>query len=222
MSHGQNDTSSSFQIYVKLVWLLQKQECNLENPSNDPDSIKRVNAYVCIIAENVTITKCYILHKRSSAASNYPIMKVITLLTIVGAVSAFAPQQVGRASTQQGALFDDIFNMDLFAPVKDQDAYGAYKKKKLATGKIGSGSYVPNGMTAAQYQKFRDQEAAKKKANYERNVKKAGVFEDYTTFYKKRGTDTSDKWVKSATRGHRMAKMKYDITDTKKYDGAKA
>ena len=78
-------------------------------------------------------------------------------------------------------------------------------------------------MTAAQYEKIRTQEAAKKKANYERNVKKAGVFEDYTEFYKKRGTDTNQAWAKSATRGHRMAKTKYDFDDVgkaaKKYDG---
>ena len=35
-------------------------------------------------------------------------MKVITALTLVGAASAFAPQEVGRASTQQNALFDDV------------------------------------------------------------------------------------------------------------------
>jgi membrane protein involved in colicin uptake len=91
----------------------------------------------------------------------------------------------------------------------------------LKQGKIGAGSYVPNGLTAAQYQKVRDQEASKKKSNYERNVKKAGVYEDYTEFYVKRGTDTSQKWYKSVTRGHRMAKLKYDIEseNTKKYDG---
>jgi len=41
-------------------------------------------------------------------------------------------------------------------------------------------------------------------------VKKAGVFEDYTEWYKKRGTDTSQAWAKTATNGHRMAKTKYD------------
>jgi hypothetical protein len=75
----------------------------------------------------------------------------------------------------------------------------------LVRGKIGAGSYVPNGLTAAQYQKIRDQEVSKKKNNYERNVKKAGIFEDYTEFYVKRGTDISQNWYKSATRGHRMA-----------------
>ncbi len=71
-------------------------------------------------------------------------------------------------------------------------------------------SYVPAGLSAAEYNKVRAAEAAKKKAKYEANVKKAGVFEDYTEFYKKRGTDVSQSWAKSATNGHRMAKTKYD------------
>lgn len=95
--------------------------------------------------------------------------------------------------------------------------------RQLKTGKIGANSYVPAGLTASEYQKIRDREEAKKASNYERNAKKAGIFEDFTTFYKKRGTDTSQGWVKSPTRGHRMAKTKYDF-DTwkagKKYDGS--
>ena len=65
-------------------------------------------------------------------------------------------------------------------------------------------------MTAAQYAKVRAEGAAKKATNYQKNVKKAGVFEDYTEFYKKRGTDTGDAWKKSINLGHRMAKTKYD------------
>jgi hypothetical protein len=91
----------------------------------------------------------------------------------------------------------------------------------LVQGKIGAGSYVPNGLTASQYQKVRDQDSSKKKSNYERNVKKAGVYEDYTEFYVKRGTDTSQNWKKTPTLGHRMAKTKYDMESVngKKYDG---
>ncbi|CAJ1959213.1 unnamed protein product [Cylindrotheca closterium] len=152
-------------------------------------------------------------------------MKVLALLSLLGVVAAFAPAQQGRAVTAQNALFDDIFGMDLFAPKKDQNDYGARNKKKLVQGKIGAGSYVPAGLTAAEYQKIRDAEDKKKKANYDRNVKKAGVFEDYTEFYMKRGTDSSQKWKKSATLGHRMAKTKYDFDsvakDGKKYDGAR-
>ena len=82
---------------------------------------------------------------------------------------------------------------------------------QLKIGEIKEGkSYVPAGLTAAQYNKFRSDAAAKKKANYEKNVKKAGIFEDYTDFYLKRGTDVSQGWKKSATNGHKMAKTKYD------------
>ena len=80
-------------------------------------------------------------------------------------------------------------------------------------------------MSAAEYQKIRDADTKKKNDNYSRNVKKAGIFEDFTQFYIKRGTDSNQKWAKSATRGHRMAKTKYDFDkiqkDGKKYDGAK-
>eukprot|EP00429_Kryptoperidinium_foliaceum_P013171 CAMPEP_0176031968 /NCGR_PEP_ID=MMETSP0120_2-20121206/15771_1 /TAXON_ID=160619 /ORGANISM="Kryptoperidinium foliaceum, Strain CCMP 1326" /LENGTH=153 /DNA_ID=CAMNT_0017365275 /DNA_START=92 /DNA_END=553 /DNA_ORIENTATION=- len=153
-------------------------------------------------------------------------MKTAALfVTSLAAVSAFAPAPAGRTSTQiNESLFDKIFSMDLFEPVKDQNDYGARNKKKLATGKISDNSYVPSGLTASQYQAIRDRDNKKKAANYERNVKKAGIFEDFTEFYKKRGTDTSQSWAKSATRGHRMAKTKYDFADiakdAKKYDGA--
>uniref|UniRef100_UPI0017822571 hypothetical protein n=1 Tax=Pseudomonas aeruginosa TaxID=287 RepID=UPI0017822571 len=66
-------------------------------------------------------------------------------------------------------------------------------------------------ITREQYAKSRQAAADKKKANYQRNVNKAGVFEDYTEFYIKRGTDTNADWKKkSNTLGHRMAKTKYD------------
>jgi len=104
-----------------------------------------------------------------------------------------------------------IFEMDLFAPKATQNDYGARNKmKKLNQGKLNSKSYVPAGLTLAQYQNVRNNEASKKKANYDRNVKKAGVFEDYTEYYLKRGTDTNDSWYKSVTGGHRMAKTKFD------------
>eukprot|EP00526_Cylindrotheca_closterium_P023492 CAMPEP_0113631394 /NCGR_PEP_ID=MMETSP0017_2-20120614/16314_1 /TAXON_ID=2856 /ORGANISM="Cylindrotheca closterium" /LENGTH=170 /DNA_ID=CAMNT_0000541901 /DNA_START=21 /DNA_END=533 /DNA_ORIENTATION=- /assembly_acc=CAM_ASM_000147 len=138
-------------------------------------------------------------------------MKFITLLSLVGVVASFAPQEAGRPSTEINSLFDNIANMDLFAPVKDQNDYGARSKKKLAVGKINSGSsYVPAGLTADEYNKLRNAEAAKKKANYDKNVKKAGIFIDYTDWYIKRGTDNSQKWAKSVTKGHEMAKTKYD------------
>jgi hypothetical protein len=89
-------------------------------------------------------------------------------------------------------------------------------KLQLAVGKIQSGkSYVPDGLTAAQYEKVRAQEIAKKEQNYEKNVKKAGKFQDFTDFYKKRGTELSQGWLKTVTRGHTMVKTKYDWSGKK-------
>lgn len=74
--------------------------------------------------------------------------------------------------------------MDLFAPVKDQNDYGARNKKNVKVGTLSKNSYVPAGLSKAEYEKVRKAEADKKKANYERNVKKAGIFIDYTAWYK--------------------------------------
>jgi hypothetical protein len=94
---------------------------------------------------------------------------------------------------------------------------------QLKVGDLSKNSYVPEGLTKAQYKKIRTQEQKKKESNYNKNVKKAGVFEDYTVFYNKRGTDTNSKWYKDVNNGHRMAKTKYDF-DTwkagKQYDGS--
>jgi hypothetical protein len=90
-------------------------------------------------------------------------------------------------------------------------------------GKIGANSYVPNGLTTAQYQKIREGEAKKKDANYKKNVSKAGIFGDYNDFYINRGTDTSQAWKKQVTLGHTMSKTKYDFDTVKfgkNYDGA--
>merc|ERR1712125_18010 len=111
---------------------------------------------------------------------------------------------------EKKSFFKTVFDLDLFAPVADQNDYGARNKKKMGPGKLGANSYVPAGLTRAEYEKLRAGEAAKKEANYKRNVAKAGVFEDYTEFYKKRGTDIAQDWYKSVTGGHRMAKTKYD------------
>merc|ERR1739844_374452 len=104
---------------------------------------------------------------------------------------------------------------DLFAPKADQNTYGARNKKDLRLGKITNKSYIPSGLTAKQYEDIRKGQQAKKKANYERNVAKAGIFEDYTDFYTKRGTDPSQDWAKNKnTLGHRFAKTKYDWSGT--------
>ncbi len=85
----------------------------------------------------------------------------------------------------------------------------------MKVGEITKGSYVPQGLSAAAYADLRKKEAAKKEANYQRNVKKAGVFEDYTEFYIKRGTDTKQGWAKDINLGHRMAKTKFDWSGKK-------
>lgn len=96
-----------------------------------------------------------------------------------------------------------------------------YFLTQLKTGVIGEGGYVPDGLTASQYNKIRADAAAKKEANYQRNVKKAGIFEDFTEFYKKRGTGEGGNWLKQAGRGHAFVKTKYDWSgekdDTKKF-----
>jgi hypothetical protein len=43
---------------------------------------------------------------------------------------------------------------------------------------------------------------------------KAGIFEDFTEWYKQRGTDLNQSWVKSVTQGHTMVKTKYDWSGT--------
>ena len=94
---------------------------------------------------------------------------------------------------------------------------------QLKVGDLSSKSYVPDGLSKKEYKKLRDAEAKKKEANYKRNSKKAGVFEDYTEFYVKRGTDTKQAWAKTPTLGHRMAKTKYDFDTNKNgksYDGS--
>ena len=73
---------------------------------------------------------------------------------------------------------------------------------------------MPAGLTAAQYAAARAKDQAKKDKSYAKNVAKAGKFEDYTDFYKKRGTDLNGSWLKSVTNGHKMVKTKYDYSGT--------
>mmetsp|Transcript_3128 Transcript_3128/g.6789 ORF Transcript_3128/g.6789 Transcript_3128/m.6789 type:complete len:163 (+) Transcript_3128:28-516(+) len=139
----------------------------------------------------------------------------VTVAALIGSAAAFAPaaQQAAPSTTALAAkksIASRVFDMDLFAPVADQNDYGARGKKNLKQGKIGSNSYVPAGLSASEYSAIRDKEAAKKAANYQKNVAKAGKYLDYTKFYKERGTDTNQSWFKSVTRGHRMAKTAYD------------
>eukprot|EP01083_Nonionella_stella_P041289 111959_1 len=141
-------------------------------------------------------------------------MKVTALLIAasVASTSAFAPQAAPQKSTQLNeSLFKKISNMDLFEPNKTQNDYGARgRKKSTAVAKLNDNSYVPFGLTKAQYEKVRSDEVAKKAKNYDRNVKKAFKFQDYTDFYRKRGSDENGSWMKLPNRGHDMAKTKYD------------
>jgi len=128
----------------------------------------------------------------------------------VASASAFAPATQGPTSTQLNGLFKTISDMDLWAPVSDSNDYGARGKKNLKTGTLNDSSYIPSGLTKAQYEKIRGEASAKKDANYQKNVKKAGIFIDYTDFYLKRGTKENGDWMNLPNLGHRMAKTKFD------------
>jgi hypothetical protein len=77
-------------------------------------------------------------------------------------------------------------------------------------------SYVPTGLTAAQYKNVRDKDQKKKDDGYKRNINKAFKFQDFDQFYLKRGTSPDGAWLKSAGRGHTFAKTKYDYSGTGK------
>lgn len=143
-------------------------------------------------------------------------------IALLASASAFAPTATnGRVSVAREALADKIFGMDLWEPVKDSNEYGARTKKNLKQGKLGSNSYVPAGLSKAEYEKIRAADMKKKEENYQRNVKKAGVFTDFTEWYAQRGTELGGAWKKQVTLGHRMAKTKYDwsgTSDAKKFE----
>lgn len=143
-------------------------------------------------------------------------MKYIVLLfvAIIAAAQAFSPFGAKKAApakkTESTPFFQRVFDMDLFAPVADQNDYGARNKKAMKTGTLSARSYVPAGLSKDEYAKVRAADAKKKSDAYSKNVAKAGKFVDFTDWYVKRGTDVSEKWVKSVTRGHTMVKTKYD------------
>ena len=91
-------------------------------------------------------------------------------------------------------------------------------------GKVGAGSYVPDGLSLAEYQKVRDADAGKAKSNYNKNVKKAGKFLAFDDFYNKRGTTEGGTWLSAPGKGHTFAKTKYDFSggkdDTKGWSDA--
>jgi hypothetical protein len=144
------------------------------------------------------------------------IMKIFSALFLAASMasaSAFVPSTGSSSSTTtqlHESLFKKISNLDLWAPVADSNDYGARSKKKIVTGKLTEKSYIPSGLTKAQYEKIRAEADKKKAANYQKNVAKAGVFDNYTEFYLKRGSDEGGNWLNLPNLGHRMAKTKYD------------
>jgi hypothetical protein len=94
----------------------------------------------------------------------------------------------------------------------------------LKQGNLGSNSYVPAGLSKAEYEKIRTKDLAKKDNNYKKAVANAGKFADFDRFYEKRGTDVGGSWLKAPGRGHTFTKTKYDYSgglekDVKTYDG---
>ena len=145
----------------------------------------------------------------------------------VASASAFAPAPKAPVSTELNGLFKAISDLDLWEPVKNSNDYGARSNKNVKTGTLTDRSYVPSGLTREQYAKIRADADAKKEANYQKNVKKAGIFTDYTDFYLKRGTSENGDWMKLPNRGHLMAKTKYDWSgetegETPMYTGVRA
>lgn len=101
------------------------------------------------------------------------------------------------------------------SPVSKSNEYGARAGKNIKTGNLTDKSYIPSGLTKAQYEKIRGDADTKKAANYQMNVAKAGKFLDYTDFYLARGTSEDYAWRKQPNSGHRMAKTKFDWSGEK-------
>lgn len=78
-------------------------------------------------------------------------------------------------------------------------------------GSLGSNSYVPAGLTPAQYANIRAADAKKAESNYQKNAAKAGKFLKLDAFYRARGTEEGGKWLKAPAKGHNMVKTKYDF-----------
>eukprot|EP00555_Chaetoceros_dichaeta_P004380 CAMPEP_0198263850 /NCGR_PEP_ID=MMETSP1447-20131203/13836_1 /TAXON_ID=420782 /ORGANISM="Chaetoceros dichaeta, Strain CCMP1751" /LENGTH=196 /DNA_ID=CAMNT_0043952597 /DNA_START=23 /DNA_END=613 /DNA_ORIENTATION=- len=134
---------------------------------------------------------------------------------LFAAKKKFVPSK--KAASAKGAkksvtLSQRIFDMDLFSPVKEQNDFGARNtmKKDFKTGTLSKNSYVPQGLTKAQYEKVRSADSTAKKNNYNKFFSKVGTTLGFYEFYKGRGTDTSQGWKDKVTAGHVFAKTKYD------------
>ena len=150
---------------------------------------------------------------------------VFGIIAALACSNAFSPApSTTCVSVAADALADRIFGMDLFAPVADQNNYGAHTRKNIKVGQIADRSYVPNGLTKEQYNAIRSTEKKKKDNKYAANVKKAGIFIDFTDWYAKRGIELSGDWKGKTTLGHSMAKTKFDWSgsaDAKPFESTK-
>merc|ERR1712087_900973 len=147
---------------------------------------------------------------------------ILMLAAVVSSVIGFTPVQPTVKTittelaakkvpkkTEKRSLFKTISEMDLYAPFSTRNEFGARDKKNLKLGTINpKKSYVPSGLTAAQYSSLRNKEKKEKDARYQKAKK--NTFVVFTDWYKKRGTDTTDKWMDSVTGGHTFVKTKYD------------
>ena len=58
---------------------------------------------------------------------------VVLAIVLVATVQGFAPASQSQSATQlQASLWDTISGMDLYEPVKDQNEFGARKKKNVS------------------------------------------------------------------------------------------
>lgn len=148
-------------------------------------------------------------------------MKTTAFLVAASMVSAsaFVPAaNTAQSSTQLSeSLFKRISNMDMWAPIADSNDYGARQKKGIMKkAPLSQRSYVPGGMTKAQYEQVRQNDQNKLNANYQRNVAKGGKFQNFTSWYSKRGTAVGGGYRDQANNGHTMCKTKYDWSGEKK------
>merc|ERR1719201_1214015 len=143
-------------------------------------------------------TKAIVKSKVVAPVAKKAVALLVTKKTIVPvAKKAVVPVAKKVATKKNTKIANRIFDMDLWKERADSNDYGARSKKRAVDG-VGkvkqikkNVGYVPAGLTAAQYNSVRNKDQAKKDANYARNVAKAGIFEDYTDFYKRRGTDVN-------------------------------
>jgi len=137
----------------------------------------------------------------------------LCLTNTLAFTSLRSPAFLPRSDVELNAIFDKVSDLDFFAPNKKVNDYGQRGKKGLKMGKVTKKSYVPAGLTLQQYDAIRQKGQKRKDENYARNVSKAGKFQNFTKWYKARGTDKDDVWKGGPTNGHTMAKTKYDWGD---------